>query len=132
VLALSTCMSQTPSASSPGPSEIKRFLGHGVVYHNGVRALDTDYDITITPPGMQSATFAPGTEPTTRPDITGRLLGQLYDAEKLAEGTATLVLEDGRSFDFRVIQPDTNEIVGLTELRPAGARRAASPTEREG
>jgi hypothetical protein len=124
-------MSQTPSASSPIPSEIERFLGHGVVYHNGVRALDTDYDITITPPGMQTATFAPGTEPTTRSDITGRLLGQLYDAEKLAAGTATLVLEDGQSFDFRVIQPDTNEIVGLTELRPAGARRDASPTERE-
>ena len=124
-------MSQTPSASSPIPSEIERLLGHGVVYHNGTLALETDYDVTITPPEMRSATFAPGTEPTTRPDITGRLLGQLYDAEKLAEGTATLVLEDGRSFDFRVIQPDTNEIVGLTELRPAGARRAASRSERE-
>jgi hypothetical protein len=125
-------MSPTPSASSRNSSEIERLLGHGVVYHNAARALETDYDITITPPGMQSATFAPGTEPTTRPDITGRLLGQLYDAEKLAQGTATLVLEDGRSFDFRVIQPDTNEIVGLTELRPDGARRAASHSEREG
>lgn len=125
-------MSQTPSASSPISSEFERLLGHGVVYHNGVRALEIDYDLTITPPGIQSATFAPGTEPMARPDITGRLLGNLYDAEKLAEGTATLVLEDGRSLDFRVIRPDTNEIVGLTELRPAGARSAPSSTEHEG
>lgn len=112
-------MSETPSASSPVPSQIERLTGHGVVYHNGVRTLETDYDLTITPAALRGATFAPGTEPTSRPDITGRLLGDLYDAEKLAEGAATLVLEDGRSFDFRVIQPDTNEIVGLTWFKPA-------------
>jgi hypothetical protein len=114
------------------PSEIERLAGHGVVYHNGARAFEADYDLTITPPGQRGATFAPGLEPSTRPDITGRLLGALYDAEQLAEGTASLVLEDGRSFDFRVIQPDTNEIVAITWFRPAGASATASAMEREG
>lgn len=119
-------MSQTPAASSPLPSEIERLTGHGVVYYDGERVLDTDYDLTITPAALQGATFAPGTEPASRPDITGRLLGDLYDAEKLAEGTATLVLEDGRSFDFRVIQPDTNEIVGVTWFTPAPDTRTSA------
>jgi hypothetical protein len=126
-------MRQPPSASPDVPSQIERLLGHGVVYHNGARTLEVDYDITITPPGLQGATFAPGTAPASRPDITGRLLGELYDAEKLAEGTATLVLEDGRAFDFRVIQPDTNEIVAVSWFKPApGADDAASLTGREG
>ena len=126
-------MSPNSSTSSPIPSEIERIAGHGVVYHNGARVGETDYDLTITPPAMQGATFAPGREPTTRPDITGRLLGALYDAEPFVEGTATLVLEDGRSFDFRVIQPDTNEIVAITWFRPSGASGpATSAMEQEG
>jgi hypothetical protein len=127
-------MGPTPSASPDVPSQIERLLGRGVVYHNGARTLEVDYDITITPPALQDATFAPGTTPASRPDITGRLLGELYDAEKFAEGTATLVLEDGRSFDFRVIQPDTNEIVGVTWFKPAPGTGddTASLTGREG
>jgi hypothetical protein len=127
-------MRPTTSASPDVPSQIERLLGHGVVYHNGVRTLEVDYDITITPPALQGATFAPGATPTSRPDITGRLLGELYDAEQLAEGSATLVLEDGRAFDFRVIQPDTNEIIGLTWFKPAPGTgdTAASWTGREG
>jgi hypothetical protein len=126
-------MSPNPSASSPVPPEIERLAGHGVVYHDGVRTLDVDYDLTITPPALQDATFSSGSEPSSRPDITGRLLGGLYDAEKLASGTSTLVLEDGRAFDFRVIQPDTNEIVAITEFKPAAARPASrSSTGQEG
>jgi len=36
------------------------------------------------------------------------------------------VLEDGREFDFRVLQPETNEIVGVSWFRSssdAGTRR---------
>lgn len=125
-------MSPNSSPSSPIPSGIERLVGHGVVYHNGARVFETDYDLMITPPALQGVTFAPGLEPSTRPDITGRLLGALYDAEQLASGTPSLVLEDGRSFDFRVIQPDTNEIVATTWFRPAGASGTASVMNREG
>ena len=97
-------------------------MGHGAVYRDGVLVLETDYDLTVTPPELRGSTFEPGNEPRVTPDITGRLLGQLYEAEKLTGG-ATLVLEDGRSFDFRVIQPDTNEIVGLSWFKEAPDRR---------
>jgi hypothetical protein len=40
-------------------------------------------------------------------------MGPLFQAEQL-HGVHTLVLEDGRAFDFQVIQPDTNEIVGVS------------------
>ena len=97
------------ASSAPG---IERLIGHGVVYHNGVRLFEADYDLTITPPELRGLTFEPGNEPQGTPDITGRLLGPLYETEPIAHG-ATLVLADGRALDFRVIQPDTNEIVGV-------------------
>lgn len=110
-------------------------MGHGVVYHNGVRALETGYDLTVTPPARRGDTFEsgePGGEPGRGPDITGRLLGSLYDAESFT-GTATLVLEDGRALDFRVIQPDTNEIVGIGWFRsPDSSTGHASVTDQEG
>jgi hypothetical protein len=43
-------------------------------------------------------------------------MGPLFQAEQL-HGVHTLVLEDGRAFDFQVIQPDTNEIVGVSAVR---------------
>lgn len=107
-------MSDTPSTPPPSAaSGIVRLTGHGVVHRDGVRVLDTDYDLTVTPRALRGLTFEPGHEPQVSPDITGRLLGPLFEAETLS-GALVLVLEDGRSFDFRVIQPDTNEIVGLS------------------
>lgn len=111
-------MSQTSSASTSSerqpdePSKIERLTGHGAIYRSGLKVLETDYDLMVTPPALRGATFESGNEPKVAPDITGRLLGPLFEAESL-EGTHTLVLEDGRAFDFRVIQPDTNEIVGV-------------------
>jgi hypothetical protein len=111
------------SAPDSSESEIQRLIGHGVVYRDGARLLETDYDLTITPPALRGLTFEPGNEPRVTADITGRLLGPLYEAEALAKG-ATLVLEDGRSFDFRVIQPDTNEIVGVSWFTDADIKRS--------
>lgn len=102
---------------------VERIVGHGVIRHGGATIGETDYDITITPAHLRgAATFESGSEAlgTNNPagdDISGRLLGSFYDAEKLAEGIHTLVLEDGREFDFRVLQPETNEIVGVSRFR---------------
>ena len=79
-----------------------------------------------------AATFEPGSEAlgTNDPlgaDISGQLLGSFYAAEKLVEGIHTLVLEDGREFDFRVLQPETNEIVGVSWFR-SPSRRDTQPT----
>jgi hypothetical protein len=69
-------------------------------------------------------TFEPGNEPKATPDITGRLLGNFYESEPLAEGVFTLVLEDGREFDFRVLQPETNEIIGVSWFRSSTPKEA--------
>jgi hypothetical protein len=119
-------ISSTPPASA---SEIERLTGHGVVYRDGVPVLETDYDLTVTPAALRGATFEPGNEAKNTADITGRLLGSFFDAEALT-GTSTLVLEDGRALDFRVIQPDTNEIVAVSGLTTAPA--VTSIVEREG
>ena len=117
--------------SSDMPDAVERIVGHGVIRGGGVAIGETDYDITITPPHLRGAvTFEPGSEAigTNDPvgaDITGRLLGSFYDAEKLVEGIHTLMLADGREFDFRVLQPETNEIVGVSWFRspsPEGTR----------
>jgi hypothetical protein len=120
----------------PGPSApnaVERFVGHGVIRSGGAAIGETDYDITITPAHLRGATtFEPGSEPlgTNDPqgaDITGRLLGSFYDAEKLVEGIHTLVLEDGREFDFRVLQPETNEIVGVSWFRSQSTEGTRTP-----
>jgi len=103
----------TSSRPSPEPLKVERLTGHGAVYSGGLKVRETDYDLTVTPAAQRDATFEAGNEPKVSADITGRLLGPLYDTESL-EGVHTLVLEDGRAFDFRVIQPDTNEIIGVT------------------
>jgi hypothetical protein len=111
-------MAKTSSIPPPAPgSDIERLMGRGIVYRDGVKMLETDYELTITPQELRGLTFEPGSEPKVTPDITGRLLGELYQAEQLS-GTLTLVLDDGRSFRFRVIQPDTNEIVGVSWFEP--------------
>jgi hypothetical protein len=120
-------MMDAHTAAASSASGIERIKGHGIVSRDGVRLFETDYDLTITPPELRGATFESGNEPHVTPDITGRLLGPLYESEPLAQG-ATLALEDGRAFDFRVIQPDTNEIVGVSWFREADtpARRVES------
>jgi hypothetical protein len=128
-------MSPTPSSPTSSdrradePTNIERLTGHGAVYRNGLRVLETDYDLTVTPPALRGGTFEPGNEPKVASDITGRLLGPLFETESL-EGVHTLVLEDGRAFDFRVIQPDTNEIVGVSWFHESADAQAARQTER--
>ena len=128
-LAIFECMSNIPSTPTTASSEIERIPGHGVVYRDGVRALETDYDLMITPAARRGAAFDSRHDASDTPDITGRLLGNFFDAEALT-GTSTLVLEDGRAFDFRVIQPDTNEIVAVSGFTTAPHLR--SVLEREG
>jgi hypothetical protein len=115
------------------PDAVERIVGHGVIRSGGVKIGETDYDITITPPHLRGAvTFEPGSEElgTNDPvgaDISGRFLGPLYDTEKLVEGIHTLALEDGREFDFRVLQPETNEIVGVSWFRSPAAEGTRNP-----
>jgi hypothetical protein len=105
------------------PDAVERIVGHGVIRDSGAEILETDYDLTITPAHLRgTVTFEPGNEAlgTNDPqgaDISGRLLGQFYATEDLVEGIHTLVLEDGRELDFRVLQPETNEIVGVSWFR---------------
>jgi hypothetical protein len=107
----------------PPPDLLERLSGSGTVYSAGERLMDVDYDLMVTAPQVRDQTHEPGSEPRDTTDITGRLLGSLYTAEPLTEQVNTLVLEDGRSFDFKVIQPETNEIVGTTPLRAAESGR---------
>lgn len=102
------------------PDEIQRITGHGEIYCGQQRVGEADYDIIVTPAELRGLTFEPGNEPKVSPDITGRLLGNFFAAEKF-EGVHTLRLEDGREFDFRVLQPDTNEILGVSWFREPAA-----------
>jgi hypothetical protein len=128
VLAFCLRVTRTPPAPTPSgprpdePSQVERLTGHGAVYRNGLKVLETGYELTITPQSLRGVTFEPGNEPKGSPDITGRLLGPLFESEPL-QGVHTLVLEDGRAFDFRVIQPDTNEIVGVSWFDDPQKRR---------
>jgi hypothetical protein len=99
------------------PADAERVRGHGVIRRGREKVGEADYDLMITPPHLRGATFEPGNEPKVSPDITGRLLENFYAAESLADGVHTLVLEDGREFDFRVLQPETNEIIGVSWFR---------------
>jgi hypothetical protein len=107
----------TPPDRNPLPEGVQRLTGRGVVRRGGQQLGEVDYDITITPPNLRGSTFEPGFEPKVSADITGRLMGPLYQAEDLVHGIHTLVLEDGREFDFRVLQPETNEIIGVSWFR---------------
>ncbi len=100
---------------------------------DGKPIMDLDYDLTISLPSDRKSAVqrmhvrdrdepardqpSPSSERPPYLDIAGRLLGELYTGERLP-GVHTLVLEDGRELDFRVVQPDTNEIVGVSDLRP--------------
>jgi hypothetical protein len=117
-----------PSGASSGGipfgDTVERLQGHGVIRHGEVAVGETDYDVIITPPQLRGtgATFEaglPSHEPKRVPDITGRLMGPLFQAQQFAEDVHTLVLDNGREFDFRVFRPDTNEIIGVSWLRPS-------------
>jgi hypothetical protein len=121
------------AGASDMPDAVERIVGHGTIRGGGVTIGETDYDITITPAHLRGAmTFEPGnaalgTNDPQGADITGRLLGSFYDAEKLVEGIHTLVLADGREFDFRVLQPETNEIVGVSWFRSPSLEGTRNP-----
>jgi hypothetical protein len=114
---------QTGPEPSPDELGVERFQGHGIIRRGDERLAETDYDVIITPAELRGTglTFEAGSPldraPKTGPDISGQLLGPFFQAQDFAEGIHTLVLEDGREFDFRVLQPDTNEIVGVSVLR---------------
>lgn len=105
---------------APIPDDIERLKGHGVVYRKSERLGEVDYDLMIVPPHHRRAALEPGTPPPDRPDITGILNGALFLGEAVHEAKdgepLTLALEDGRKFEFRVLVPDTNEIVGINWL----------------
>ncbi|HEY8551322.1 MAG TPA: hypothetical protein VIL35_15300 [Vicinamibacterales bacterium] len=107
-------MTNQAPAPEPAPTAVERLTGHGKVYDGPRHLFDVEYDLMVTPSSQRGGTFEPGRERHDTPDITGRLKGGLYASERIVEGVHTLVLEDGRSFDFRVIQPETNEIVGVS------------------
>jgi hypothetical protein len=110
---------------------IERVQGHGLIHRGPVTVAETDYDVIFTPARLRGTSLTyeagpPNHEPKSTPSIAGRLLGPLFQAQPFAEEVHTLVLEDGREFDFRVLQPETNEIIGVSELRSGAApvRRA--------
>jgi hypothetical protein len=106
--------------SIPVPNEVVRLKGKGVVYKQGERLVDTGYDIIITPAHLQDRVFEPGQETKNTAQITGMLTDAFYTlggGESTMRDVMTLELEDGRQFDFRVLRPDTNEIVGVSWLR---------------
>jgi hypothetical protein len=98
--------------------EIVRLQGRGVVYRDGQRLGETGYDLMIVPPQHRRPTLEPGTPPTDRVDITGMLTDRLYIGQDVQGiGALTLMLEDGRRLQFKILEPETNEIIGLGDLR---------------
>jgi hypothetical protein len=112
-----------PEAAQHDDIGVERFQGHGIIRRGDEELAETDYDVIITPAELRGTglTYEAGSPldraPKSGPDISGRLLGGFFQAQDFAESIHTLVLEDGSEFDFRVIQPDTNEIVGVSILR---------------
>jgi hypothetical protein len=124
------------SEASPDDLGVERFQGHGLIRRGDETLAETDYDVIITPAELRGTglTYEAGSPldraPKPGPDISGRLLGPFFQAQEFAERIHTLVLEDGSEFDFRVIQPDTNEIVGVSILRSPGEAREEAKAER--
>jgi hypothetical protein len=99
--------------------DVVRLQGRGVVYRDGERLGETGYDLMVIPPDHQRPTLEPGTPPVDRADITGYLTDRFFIGEDVrGSGALTLVIEDGRRLQFRILEPDTNEIIGLGDLRP--------------
>jgi hypothetical protein len=99
--------------------DVVRLQGRGVVYRDGQRLGETRYDLMIIPPSHRRPTLEPGKPPANRVDITGRLTDRFYIGQDVQGISAlTLVLEDGRRLPFKVLEPSTNEIIGVGDLRP--------------
>jgi hypothetical protein len=98
------------------PDDIVRLQGRGVVYRDGERLGETGYDLMIVPPNHRRAVLEPGIPPADRPDITGNLTNAFFRGEDVQGGELTLALEDGHRFEFKVLIPDTNEIIGIDWL----------------
>jgi hypothetical protein len=106
-----------PSTSTvPFPDDVVRMTGRGVIYKDDVRLGETGYDIMIVPPHRRRGVLESGTPPADRPDISGTLTDSLFHGEAGRGGHLTLALEDGHRFEFTVIVPDTNEILGVSWL----------------
>ena len=98
--------------------DVVRLRGRGVVYRDGQRLGETGYDLMIVPPQHRRPTLEAGTPPVDRADISGFLTDRFYIGEDVqGGGPLTLMLEDGRRLQFKVIEPSTNEIIGLGDLR---------------
>lgn len=129
-----TAESTTDERQAPDDIGVERFQGHGIIRRDDERLAETDYDVIITPAELRGTglTYEAGSPldhaPKSGPDISGRLLGPFFQAQDFAERIHTLVLEDGREFDFRVLQPDTNEIVGVSVLRSSSRGDASGAT----
>jgi hypothetical protein len=101
-------------APAPDPEDIIRLQGRGTVYRNGQALGETGYDVIIVPPNHRRIALESGTPPADRPDVTGYLTDRFYIGEDVhGAGELTLQLEDGRRFEFKVLEPETNEIIGL-------------------
>jgi hypothetical protein len=99
--------------------DVVRLQGRGVVYRDGQRLGETGYDLMIIPPDHLRPTLESGHPPVDRVDITGYLTDRFFIGEDVQGGAGlTLVLEDGRRLQFKILEPDTNEIIGLGDLRP--------------
>jgi hypothetical protein len=101
---------------APAPDDIVRLQGRGVVYRNGERLGETGYDLMIVPPHHRRPVLGPNNPPTGRPDITGSLTESFFLDGNVRGGELTLVLQDGRRFEFKVLVPDTNEIVAIDRM----------------
>src|SRR5262249_6834696 len=98
--------------------DVVRLQGRGIVYRDGQRLGETGYDLMIIPPQHRRKTLESGTPPVDRADISGMLTDRFNIGEDVqGAGPLTLMLEDGRRLQFKVIEPSTNEIIGLSELR---------------
>jgi len=107
-----------PTSDVQQYDDVVRLRGRGIVYRNGQRLGETGYDLMIIPPNHRRPTLEPGRPPADRVDITGMLTDRFYIGEDVqGGGPLTLMLEDGRRLQFRILEPDTNEIIGIGDLR---------------
>jgi hypothetical protein len=100
----------------PFPEDILHTTGRGLLYRNGERLGEVDYDLMIVPPHRRGTVLESGTPPDDRPDISGTLTQSPFLGEAIHGGRLTLALVDGHRFEFTVLVPETNEILGVTWL----------------
>lgn len=108
---------ESPETSAvPFPDDVVHLTGRGILYKDSERLGEAGYDLMIVPPHRRGTVLESGTPPSDRPDITGTLTDSMFLGEAVHGGRLTLALEDGHRFEFTVIVPDTNEILGVNWL----------------